>query len=289
MCGTRAARSRSTRPGRIASPLPPSSDSPKSSCIPTQMPSSGRPDRARARSAAAETAPLESPCRCGSVADAGDHGERRPLDLGGILGDHRLGARPPERGADAAQVPRAVVGQRDPDACGVTRSPRTEADSFAVASVLGFVSHSDPFVEPVAAPSIEHASRSARPSALNAASATWWSSSPVGVHVEGQACLDREPLERVRQKRHRQAADAVAAEGERDLRMRPADEVDGRASPVPRPSAPSPSRTWRRRPGRRARRLRRRRARRARPRPCGARRPRGRRRRAVRGPGRRGT
>ena len=38
--------------------------------------------------------------------------------------------------------------------------------------------HSEPLVEPTAAPSREHASRNARPSALNAASATWWSSVP---------------------------------------------------------------------------------------------------------------
>jgi hypothetical protein len=48
-----------------------------------------------------------------------------------------------------------------------------------------------------------------------------------GLDVERQPCLDREPLERVRQEGDRELADAVAAEGERYLGVRTADEVDG--------------------------------------------------------------
>ena len=100
-----------------------------------------------------QAALLESAGRRSGVADPGDHGERCPLDLAGVFGDDGIGAGTLERRADAAQVPGAVVGDGDP--------------------------HSEPLVEPTAAPSSEHASRNARPSALNAASATWWSSVPV--------------------------------------------------------------------------------------------------------------
>src|SRR4029453_4286300 len=41
-----------------------------------------------------------------------------------------------------------------------------------------------------------------------------------GLDVERQPCLDREPLERVRQEGDRELADAVAAEGERYLGVR---------------------------------------------------------------------
>ena len=73
-----------------------------------------------------------------------------------------------------------------------------------------------------------HAAPSARPSALKAASATWWSSrpdaetwivKPPSIASRSSACgssVSGEP------------ADALAREGERDLRVRPAHEVDGR-------------------------------------------------------------
>ena len=44
--------------------------------------------------------------------------------------------------------------------------------------------------------------------------------------VNRAACLHREPLERVREKREGEAADPLAGEGERDLGVRPPDEVD---------------------------------------------------------------
>src|SRR5581483_4687495 len=98
-----------------------------------------------------EPALAQAASRAARVSDAGDDGERRRLHLGGVLRDNRIAARTRQRRADAAQVARAVVGEHDP--------------------------HSAPFVEPPP-PLGAHASRSARPTALNAASATWWSSSP---------------------------------------------------------------------------------------------------------------
>jgi len=131
-------------------------------------------DRLDAREERLAEAPLlESAGRRAGVADAGNDGQRGPLDFCGIVAHRRSRACPLERRADTPQVARAVVGEDDLGACGVTTSPRTEADGYAVASVLGFVSQREPFVEPVPAPSREHASRRARPSALNAASATW--------------------------------------------------------------------------------------------------------------------
>src|SRR5437870_5405336 len=48
-----------------------------------------------------------------------------------------------------------------------------------------------------------------------------------GLDVHRAAGFHREALERMRQQRQRQPADPLAAEGEPDLGMRPADEVDG--------------------------------------------------------------
>ena len=49
-----------------------------------------------------------------------------------------------------------------------------------------------------------------------------------GLDVQGEAALDGEALERVREQRQREPADAIAGERERDLGMRAADEVDRR-------------------------------------------------------------
>ena len=51
MCGTRRASRRRTGPRRSPRPVPPSSLSSNSNCMPTQIPSSGRPAAARSRSA----------------------------------------------------------------------------------------------------------------------------------------------------------------------------------------------------------------------------------------------
>ena len=73
-----------------------------------------------------------------------------------------------------------------------------------------------------------------------------------GLDVNRAAGLDREALERVRQKRQSQPADAITAEGEADLGVRPADEVDSgrraglvhrhRRSAVARQPVPAPER-----------------------------------------------
>ncbi len=87
-------------------------------------------------------------------------------------------------------------------------------------------SHAAPFVERMPPSPAATAWRNACPSALKAASATWWSSTPLASTCTVQACLHREPLERVREQRQSQAPDPVACERERDLRVRPSDEVD---------------------------------------------------------------
>src|SRR5262249_62129950 len=89
---------------------------------------------------------LEAAGRRAGVPNAGDHRQSCGDDLSGVGRDRRARSRPCEGGADAAQVAGTVVGE-------------------------DYV-HSDPLVEGVAAPFSEHASRSARPIALNAASAT---------------------------------------------------------------------------------------------------------------------
>ena len=76
-------------------------------------------------------------------------------DLRRIRRDDRLRARAGQRRADAAQIAGAVVGEHD--------------------------LHASPFVDWTPPDAGAHASRSARPSALNAASATWWSSVPAAV------------------------------------------------------------------------------------------------------------
>ena len=100
---------------------------------------SARPRRASPRAALAAL-PTPAITASGALANGGRVAVTTRL---------RTGAR--ERRADAAQVAGAVVGQYD-----FTARPSSTA----------------------ATPPREHASRSARPSALNAASATWWSSSP---------------------------------------------------------------------------------------------------------------
>ena len=93
------------------------------------------------------------------MTDSGDDGERRLAHLRRVDRDDRIAPRTHERGRDAAQVPGAVVGDHDPHAIAPAR-------------------HASPFVDWMPEPPVAQASRSARPSALKAASATWWSSLP---------------------------------------------------------------------------------------------------------------
>src|SRR5690348_8672903 len=99
---------------------------------------------------------------CGT--DAGQHGEIRVENVGRLLD-----AEPRECEPNAADIARAVLAHRDV--------------------------HSTPFVDGMSADSIRTASPSARPSALNDASATWCASRPSAVTwiVARAACakLDR--------------------------------------------------------------------------------------------------
>ena len=223
--------------------------------MPTQIPSTGRPAATRSRSASSRPCAREPARGALDVPDAGDHGERRrrARSSGSTVID---GSAPARASADA-------------DASGGCRRRSRRARP----------SRDRPSSSGCPPPPGATACRSACPSALNAASATWWSSAPAASTCTVQPASHREALERVREQRHREPADAVAREGERDLGVRAAHEVDGRRRP----------RLVHRHDGRAvagdalagAERLRerRRRARRARPRPCGARRRRGRRRR----------
>ena len=113
--------------------------------MPTQMPSS--------RPTGGDTLAhrVVEPCRepaggARDVADAGDHRERRVAHRVGSVETVGVGTRALEARRDAAQVARTVVGEDDLHATALRR--RTPASPGA------------------------HACRSARPSALKAASAT---------------------------------------------------------------------------------------------------------------------
>ena len=170
--------------------------------------------------------------------------------LSAIRSPRVAGGLPPHPGWGSARASgRARHGSRDPRSQGALRRAGP-ADAVAERTLRA----------------------SARPSALNAASATWWSSLAGGLDVHRAAGLDREPLERVRQQRQRQPADAVARERRGAIsacgrRTRSTTAV-ARASSIGTVAAPyrvSPSRP-------RAPRAARRREPPSRPRPCGARR-----------------
>src|SRR2546425_12325033 len=99
-----------------------------------------------------QAALFEHPRGGAEMSDPGDDRERCLADSGCVARYLRLRARALQCRADAAHVARTVVGQYNP--------------------------HAAPFVERTPPPSRAHASPSARPSALNAASAMWWSSAP---------------------------------------------------------------------------------------------------------------
>ena len=136
------------------------------------------------------------------VADAGDHRERRLAHGSGVGRDRRLGTCPREGGGDRAQVAGAVVGEHD-----LSRDALGRAD----AAVAG----RDRLPQRLA----ERLERGLGDVMVVGAGR---------LDVHGAAGLHREPLERVRQQREGEAADALAREGERDLGVRAPDEVDGR-------------------------------------------------------------
>ena len=214
-CAARAAPcSRRTGPRRTPSPRPPSSLSSKRSCMPRQMPSTGRPAATRSRRASARSACFELARGRLGVADAGDHGERRVADDGRVGRDARLRTGAREAGRDAAQVACAVVGEDD---------------------------YSCPFVEPDAPDRARLAERAAE--RLERRLGDVVVVLAARLDVERDPGLHREALERVREQREREAADAVAREGERRPRRAGGGRGRRRRSPAPRPSARSPSRS----------------------------------------------
>ena len=127
----------------------------------------------------------------------------------------RRRTRRPTRGQrllDADEVAGAVVDDRDPRALGaavIRASPSSRRRRVRRGSG-------------------SQATRSARPSALNAASARWWSLRPVPRQVERRAGGPGERLEGVLDELERQPADPLAAERQVDDRVRPAADVDRR-------------------------------------------------------------
>ena len=213
-----------------------------------------RVDRGRAR--AARPSPARPRRRPGSRRSA------RRRDLLGLVAHGHLGAGALERRAQRAQVARAVVDERD----AITATP---------------------FVRDAAAARdrARQAARSASATALKAASATWWSSSPVARDVQADPRPRR--AKRVEEVRH---------EARRHAARRGSPQRRARCAAMPRPerstvaSASASSSGARAEPKRRtpdavAERAGRapRRARSRSPRRCGARRSRGRRRSAARG------
>ena len=112
------------------------------------MPSTGRPSASRARSASSSPCAPQLVHRRARRADARQHGEIGARDV-----VDELGAEPAQRDLDRADVPGAVVADGD--------------------------LHSIPFVDGMPADSARTAVRSARPTALYAASAVWCASRPV--------------------------------------------------------------------------------------------------------------
>ncbi len=215
------------------------------------MPSVGRPAATRSRSASSSEAVRSAGHRAARGADAGEHGQVRRRRLPpGRSSAKRVAPEPLEREPDRAHVAGAVVADSDPR-------------------------HSTPFVDGTPLPSGATAARSARPTALNAASAQWWrrARSPRRGSRAAPACA-------------RLASMCAARPGSRSrLELCPgaAAEVDGGARERvvhrhDRVAVASDAAAVAERDGRAPRRVRARR-----PRPCGARRSRGRRRPRARG------
>ena len=179
---------------------------------PRQIPRNGRPAASQARIGSAR------PCRsrraiAGAAAPTpGTTSASAPRERLGVAGDDDVGADRVERLVDADEVAGAVVDDGD---------ARRRALS---------VTPSVPFVDatPVRRGSGSQAARSARPSALNAASARWWSLRPVPRQMERRAGGPGERLEGVLDELERQAAGALAAERQVDDRVRTTADIDRR-------------------------------------------------------------
>ena len=229
--------------------------------------------------------------------------EERPVGAPATRGSARRGRARSRRAIAGAAAPTPGHDER----VGAARAPRRrgrratsapdgrqrllDADEVAGAVVDDGDARSRPVIRaspwsrrrPSRRGSGSQATRSARPSALNAASARWWSLRPVPRRWSVAPGGPRERLERVLDELERQAADALAAERQVDDRVRPAADVDDgrRERLVHRDGAVAEPAD----PGAIAERLGERgtRGRARRPRPCGARRPGGRRRPGSRG------
>ena len=177
-------------------------------------------------------------------ADAEERAIRR--DPGADRLDEAAVAQPVHRGSGRADARHDAAGPgrrcRSPVTARWTRAPAVverllDRDEVAGAvvddgdarSAGGHIRHpSDPFVDatPVRRGSGSHATRSARPSALNAASARWWSLRPGAAQVERGAGGPRERLEGVVDELERQRPGALGPERQVDHRVRPAADVD---------------------------------------------------------------
>ena len=213
------------------------------------MPSTGRPSATRSRSAVVEPAPPQLFHRRARRADARQHGE--------------VGARAT---SSTSSAPRRRARSR-PSGCS-RRGSRRRRPSQRRPSSTGCPSLS-----------ARSATRSARPTALYAASAMWCASRPVASTWIAMPRRLREARRSARPCRARARASAPRTAGRRGRRPR------ARAR---RPSARPRRRSARSRAGRRAPRRAPRRTRARCPRPCGGRRSRGRRRPRRRGRARRG-
>ena len=262
-----APSSRTVRPGRRPSVSAPSSSLPSNrSWSPRQIPRNGRsaPDPCADRldeSLGARGGPSPAPPPRRRARRAG---RRRPGPAG-LGGDVDLRADGRERLADAHQVARAVVDDRDADRIG----RRRPADAHPRL----------PFVEatPVRRGSIVRRLSQRPAEGLEGRLGEVVVVAAGAADVERRAGGPGERLERVLDELERQRPDPLAAERQVDDRVRPAADVDDRRGQRLVHRAPRRRRSGRSRPGRRAPPRTPRRARARRPRPCGARRRPGRR------------
>ena len=152
------------------------------------MPSTGRPAGDARPQRLVVAALAQAGHRGARRADAGQDGEIGSRDV-----VDELGAEPVERERDRAHVAGAVLADRD--------------------------LHSRPFVDGSPSPSRATATRSARPTALNAASATWCASRPdASTWIDARAACAR--LESM-------CAGEPRVGLERQLGVRPPAEIDG--------------------------------------------------------------
>ena len=142
-----------------------------------------------------EPGPREPPHRRPRRADPRDDDRLGALEVAGARRDPHVRADERQRLLDADEVPGAVVHDRDAEPA--TRSrPGSPGGPLVEA-------------EPVRRGSGSQAARRARASALNAASARWWSFRPRAAQVERAPGRPRERLERVLDELRRERPDPL--------------------------------------------------------------------------------